>query len=136
MTARDLSRAAAILVAAVAIPASAQIKTEAVVFPRGKTSTTVTGTLEGDLTRDYVLRAAAGQTMTVSLASPSASAYFNVLPPGSADAAMFIGSTSGNRFSGALPATGAYTIRVYLMRSAARRGQTAPFTLTMSVTGR
>ena len=56
------------------------------------------------------------------------SAYFNVLPPGS-DEAMFIGSTSGNRFEAALPADGIYTIRVYLMRNAARRNETAQYTL-------
>lgn len=123
------------LLLGIAAPLAAQITTQAVNFPRGKSATTLTGTLKGDLTRDYVVRAAAGQTMTVSLSSANKSAYFNVLPPGSADEAMFIGSTSGSRFTGSLPASGAYTIRVYLMRAAARQGQAAAFTLSIGVTG-
>lgn len=42
---------------------------------------------------------------------------------------MFIGSTSGNTFSGELPSSGDYTIRIYMMRSAARQKKTARFTL-------
>ena len=38
---------------------------------------------------------------------------------------MFVGSTSGNRFSGVLPTDGDYAIRVYLMRNAARRNESA-----------
>lgn len=135
MQTRDLHLAIAGLAVALAAPAAAQIQTQAVVFPRGKTSTTLTGSLKGDLTRDYVVRASAGQTMTVTLSSPNKSAYFNVLPPGSADEAIFIGSTSGDRFTRRLPSSGAYTVRVYLMRNAARQGQTAPFTLNLAVTG-
>lgn len=135
MQTRELHLVIAGLAIAMTVPAAAQIKTETVVFPRGKTSTTLTGSLKGDLTRDYVVRASAGQTMTVTLSSPNKTAYFNVLPPGSADEAMFIGSTSGDRFSGRLPSSGPYRVRVYLMRNAARQGQTAPFTLNVAVTG-
>jgi len=62
------------------------------------------------------------------------SAYFNVLPPGS-DEAMFVGSTSGNRFEAELPVDGMYTIRVYLMRNAARRNETANYTLDVGIAG-
>jgi hypothetical protein len=48
---------------------------------------------------------------------------------------MFVGSTSGNRFSGVLPADRDYSIRVYLMRNAARRNESASYTLTVDVTG-
>jgi hypothetical protein len=46
---------------------------------------------------------------------------------------MFIGSTSGNQFEGILPANGDYKIRVYLMRSAARRGEAADYRLEMII---
>ena len=36
---------------------------------------------------------------------------------------MFVGSISGNQFEGRLPASGDYKVRVYLMRSAARRDE-------------
>jgi hypothetical protein len=103
-------------------------------FEPGASSATIKGQIKGDDGVDYVLGAKAGQTMNVSLKSSNASNYFNVLPPGS-DAAIFIGSTSGNDFTGALPVDGDYRVQVYLMRSAARRNETANYTLTVGITG-
>lgn len=124
--------AAALL--ALAAPAAAQIRTVPVTFAKGATSATVKGSIKGDATIDYTVSARAGQTLAVSFKPSNAAAYFNVLPPGSAEA-IFIGSTSGNSFTGTLPASGNTAIRVYLMRSAARRGESADFTLTIAVTG-
>lgn len=119
---------------ALAAPVAAQIKTVPVTFAKGASSATIKGTIKGDATIDYTVNAKAGQTLAVSFKPTNASAYFNVLPPGSEEA-IFIGSTSGNSFKGTLPASGNTTIRVYLMRSAARRGETANYTLTVGVTG-
>jgi hypothetical protein len=95
----------------------------------------VKGTIQGDQTVDYKLRARAGQTMSVKLVTRNGANYFNVLPPGSNDVAIFVGSTDGNEWTGTLPSDGEYTLRVYLMRSAARRNEAAPYTLTVGVTG-
>jgi len=111
-----------------------EIRQERVHFKAGASSATITGAIKGDQTIDYVLGAKAGQTMSVSLKSSNASSYFNVLPPGS-DAAIFIGSTSGNDFTGALPVDGDYRVRVYLMRNAARRNETAQYTLNVGIDG-
>ena len=46
---------------------------------------------------------------------------------------MFIGSVKGNQYEGILPASGDYKIRVYLMRSAARRKEVAHYRLEMIV---
>jgi hypothetical protein len=70
--------------------------------------------------------------MVVDFKHSNRSAYFNVLPPGSGDA-LFVGSSAGDRFDGALPSTGAYTIRVYLMRNAARRNEKADYTLSVKI---
>jgi hypothetical protein len=110
-------------------------KTETIKFGRGATSTVVKGQVNGDHYIDYQVRAGAGQTLSVEMKTGNASSYFNILPPGSGDVAMFIGSTSGNRFSGVLPTEGDYAIRVYLMRNAARRNESASYTLTVGVTG-
>jgi hypothetical protein len=85
---------------------------------------------------DYLVRASAGQTLTVSFKPSNPMAYFNVLPPGS-DEALFVGSSAadGSLFMTQLPLDGVYTIRVYLMRAAARRNETARYTLAVSVTG-
>jgi hypothetical protein len=46
---------------------------------------------------------------------------------------MFVGSSSGNQFEGRLPASGDYKVRVYLMRSAARRDEIADYRLEMII---
>lgn len=102
-------------------------------FAKGTSAATIKGVIKGDATLDYTLRAKAGQTMRVALKSSNGSNYFNVLPPGSNDVAIFVGSTGGNAWTGALPADGEYRIRVYLMRSAARRGESASYTLTIGI---
>jgi hypothetical protein len=122
------------LLAPVVALAGAKIREEPVHFREGQTGATLKGKIQGYETVDYTLRAAAGQSMVVILAPSNSSAYFNVLPPGS-EQALFVGSTSGNRFEGALPADGTYTIRVYLMRSAARRNESASYTLEVGVSG-
>jgi len=48
---------------------------------------------------------------------------------------MYAGQT-GEDFKGVLPTDGDYTIRVYLVRAAARRNETSNYTLTISVTGK
>lgn len=117
-----------------AIPAAAQITTTNVSFPRGATSTTINGAVKGEATQDYVVRANAGQTMTVQL-SGSQIVYFNVLPPGSNDVALHNSNMDGNVFKGTLSAGGAYKIRVYQMRATGRRGEVGNFRLTVGVTG-
>jgi hypothetical protein len=113
---------------------AAEIEVKPVHFAAGASSATVKGALVGDKIIDYRLGAKAGQTMTVTLKTNNGANYFNLIAPGETDVAFFVGSTSGNRFHGALPANGDYTVRVYLMRSAARRNEKANYTLTVGIT--
>ncbi len=115
-------------------PATAQNgqRSERVQFARGTSSKTITGAIKGDAGVRYLVGARAGQKLTVTYKPSNASSYFNVTAPG-ADAAMFIGSTSGNSYTTTIPSTGDYAIDVYLMRNAARRNETAKYTLTVSV---
>ncbi len=112
--------------------AHAQIRVVPVKFAAGKTSATLKDTLRGDLTIDYQVTVKAGQQLVVTLRAKNLSTYFNVLPP-AGDAAVFIGSTSGNQFSGTLENEGVHTIRVYLMRNAARRKESSAFTLDVKL---
>jgi hypothetical protein len=114
--------------------AQVPIRKELVHFKAGESGATVKGRIEGDETVDYVLAAQKGQSMVVTLEASNRSAYFNVTAPG-ADEALFIGSTSGNRYEGTLPASGEYTVRLYLMRNAARRGEAADYTLKFGISG-
>ncbi len=111
-------------------------RTERVYFAKGATSTVIKGQIKGYHYIDYQVRAGAGQTLSVEMQTGNGANYFNILPPGSSDVAMFVGSMSiGNRFSGVLPTDGDYVIRVYQMRNAARRNESARFTLTLDVSG-
>ena len=114
--------------------AAGAIRHESVQFAKGASEATIKGALRGDQTVDYRVRAGAGQTLTVALKGSNAQNYFNVLPPGSADVALFVGQDGGG-YKGVLPTDGDYTIRVYLMRPAARRNESSNYTLTVGVTG-
>jgi hypothetical protein len=111
------------------------IRTERVKFAKGATSAVIEGQVKGSEDVDYLIRAGAGQTITVSLKVSNRANYFNVLPPGSKDVAMYAGQT-GEDFKGVLPTDGDYTIRFYLVRAAARRNESSRYTLTVSVTGK
>ncbi len=118
--------------------AAQEIRQERVQFKAGASSATITGSITGDETVDYILGARAGQTMSVTLKTSKGANSFNVLPPGSQSgsaAAIGMGETSGNAWTGTLPVDGDYTVRVYLMRSAARRHETAKYTLTVGISG-
>lgn len=129
------SIATAMFLLSAAVQAEPGIKVQQVQFKKGESGATIKAQIKGDQVIDYRLRVAAGQTMVVQFKPSNPSAYFNVMPPGSSGEAIFIGSTSGNEFSTELAASGEYTIRVYLMRSAARRNETAKFTLDIGVSG-
>jgi hypothetical protein len=112
-----------------------EIRTERVQFKKGSAEAIIKNRIKGYEVVDYLLGAKAGQTMSVHLKTSNGANYFNVVPPGS-DAAIAMGELLGNKWTGTLPVDGDYTIRVYLMRSAARRNETANFTLTVGITGR
>ena len=101
----------------------------------GANGTVIEDSIQGNEIIDYLLHANAGQRMMVVLETDNLSNYFNVMEPGSTGAAMFIGSTEGNRFEAGLPVDGDYTIRVYLMRNAARRNETADYSLAVNIFG-
>jgi hypothetical protein len=123
--------------ATVAATAAAQtaIRTQRVRFDKGASSAVIKGQVKGYADVDYLVGAGAGQTITVSLKPSNRSNYFNVLPPGSKDVAMHVGQT-GDDYTGVLPTDGDYTVRVYLVRAAARRNETSTYTLTVSVSGK
>lgn len=112
------------------------VQSKSIRFAKGSSSATVHGTIKGRNYMDYKLIAKAGQTMTVKFKTSNFSSYFNVLPPESEDVAIFVGSINGNEWSGLLDRDGSYTIRVYLMRNAARRNEIASYTLDVGITGK
>jgi len=114
--------------------AQTAIESQRVTFRAGADATLLKGQLKGDQTVDYKLRAGAGQTLTVELKGSNAQNYFNVMAAGT-DTALFIGSSSGNRFRGLLPSDGDVRVRVYLMRPAARRNESSTYSLKVGISG-
>lgn len=121
-----------VLLALVPLTTLGQITTKKVSFPKGKSSTSIAGAITGDQTIDYTVSLKENQELKVSLKANINACYFNILPPGSDAEAIFMGETEGNSFGGTMSMSGTYKIRVYLMRSAARKGTKANFTLNVS----
>ncbi len=133
-----LARHFLVMLVAFAVPAvnaADYIRTQRVKFERGASSAVVEGSITGYEIVDYVLGAGKGQYMNVSMATQNTATYFNILAPGESEVAFFIGSSSGDQYEGTLPASGDYKVRVYMMRSAARRNEKANYRLEMIITG-
>lgn len=127
--------AAALLLPSVAL-ADDERREVRVQFDPGKSGTVIEDQITGYAFVDYLLGARAGQRMTVSMSTDNLSNYFNLIAPGESDAAFHIGSVTGNEYAGTLPEDGDYRIRVYLMRNAARREETATFRLSVQIAGK
>lgn len=119
------------LTLSLAAPLLAQSR-ERVNFAIGNDNTAVESSITGNEYRDYVLGASAGQTMSVSLITEG-SAYFNILPPGSEDVAIYNSSIYGNDASIQLPEDGDYVIRVYLMGNDRDSNHTVPFMVSVTI---
>lgn len=91
---------------------------------------TLRGKIRGYDTAEYKVTVRQGQALAVGLKTSSRSNYFNVTPPG-AQEASFIGSIKGLDYRDKAGQDGEYTISVYLMRNAARRNESASYTLTV-----
>ncbi|NDV49725.1 MULTISPECIES: SH3 domain-containing protein [unclassified Salipiger] len=127
--------AALCLAATLATPALSQpMETRQVQFDAGTSGTVIRDSITGYEGIDYKLGASAGQRMVVDLNTSNLSNYFNIMAPG-ADSALFVGASDGTHFDGILPANGEYTIRVFLMRNAARREETADYSLSIHIGG-
>lgn len=117
------------------MPALSQdVVTERVQFPSGSSGTVINNTIQGYESVEYMLGASSGQRMVVDLETSNSSNYYNIWAPG-ADSALFVGASKGDHFDGILPASGDYRIQVFLMRNAARRDETANYSLSLHIGG-
>jgi len=136
--------AAALAFSAIGATAQEDTRTVEVHFAPGTTGISETDRIKGYQSVLYKVGAEAGQTMDITLSTEHTSTYFNVYAPGSGpgDQALAVSQFTENtmipdinRFSGTLPASGEYTISVYMMRSAARRDEVAEYVMDISVVG-
>lgn len=135
--------AVALLLPAPIVLAQGNMRTEAVTFAAGTSGTTIGGTITGREFVVYKIGAEAGQRMEIRLSSDNGATYFNVYEPGRGpgDEALAVSEQTGpmvpdlNAFDATLPSSGIYSVSVYLYRNAARRGETARYSLDISITG-
>lgn len=114
--------------------AADKVTTLPVQFAKGMQSFSTSHTLLGYDSINYTLDAKAEQSMRVSL-SGSSNVGFNIYAPGDIPGvATALGSGSlGQDWNGILPASGTYTVQVYQVRAAARRGAQAAYAITFAI---
>jgi hypothetical protein len=118
-----------VLIQAAAAMAS-QKQPQRIRFERGKSSATIHGHLAGFDTQDYVVGARAGQQMDIRLTASNPETYF-VLYSIKGNATDM---NETDHYSLETTESGDYVIRVFMMRSAARRkGAASNYTLTISI---
>jgi hypothetical protein len=94
-------------------------------FARGRTTTVERGSVHRGMSHDYLLKAGAGQTMTVHLAARGG-VSFDILTPGESDTLV-----QGTKdWSGDLPRSGNYRINVLPDTTTER---SIPYTLEVTV---
>ncbi|NJR40846.1 MAG: SH3 domain-containing protein [Leptolyngbyaceae cyanobacterium CSU_1_4] len=101
---------------------------ERVSFARRTSAATVGGTVQGTQTRDYVLNAALGQTLRISTIGTSQFLQVQVFAP---DGTLLY--TGSRDWSGILPSTGDYRIRVRLVPEAQQPNTIGEYSLTIAV---
>jgi hypothetical protein len=117
-------------------PALSEVRKERVQFKAGASGTTIQGKIKGGQVVQYLIRANAGQNISLAFNSDNGGASFNLFAPGKVpgkDAAMVIGSNAGNAYEGILPADGDYTIQVGLIRNSVRNNEVANYRLKIFI---
>ena len=100
-------------------------------FAPGRSSVSLTGQVQGYRTNDYLLRANAQQRLTIRLSSERPFTLMGVYAPNGEALCV---ETCQDQWTGILPQTGDYTIRVGLVRAEARRQGRVSYTLHVSLT--
>ena len=115
MLRRMFMSALAVAAFQLASPAYSRDSTTTIHFAHHATEATLSGSLKGYDSANFLVGVKAGQAMKVSFTPNNASCYFNVWPPGQrpggSGSAIFIGSSEGNEFAGTLSEDGSYMIQ-------------------------
>lgn len=89
--------------------------------------------LDGFNEISYVVALREGQSLQVSLASNNISNCFDIYAPG-ATKPFYVGGDSGSTHRMLARTAGDYTVKVFLLRLAARDNQSAQYTLELKLT--
>jgi hypothetical protein len=100
-------------------------------FPRVG-STGASGTVDGYRHTSYLVPIAKGQTLTVTLESPSTNAYFNVHDAADSSGFAIFNGNSGERTARLTASEDmTYVIRPFQPRASARRNEQVPYSLAV-----
>ena len=106
-------------------------RTQTLRFKPGASSANFAASLTGADKVSYKFNASKSQTMTVTFTPQHRNCYMTVAGPASKD--IFDGTMDGHDFSGKAPASGAYTIRLFLIGPAAERGDICAYGLEVKL---
>lgn len=119
-----------VLCAALTGTGIAQTK-QRVKFSTGSSYAEVKGSIRGYGYRDYIVRAAAGQSGHIRLKSANRFTVLTVFLPNGEN---LEGAAEVNEYNGELPAAGDYVVRIGMMRAEARRRNSAArYVLSISI---
>ena len=91
----------------------------------------IEGRISGEQTADYPLNLQEGQTLTVKLSTPHASTHYLLMPP-AGEEVLHNSALDGNQYQGVTKQNGKYRVQVYMLQSAAKNQETAPYDLTIT----
>ena len=91
----------------------------------------IEGRISGEQTADYPLNLQPGQSLTVKLTTPHTSTHYLLMPP-EGDEVLHNSALDGAEYKGTTKQGGKYRVQVYMLQSAAKRGETAPYNLTIT----
>ena len=130
------SMLAALLCPLMIAAAADETRTIPVQFKPGTTGADIKGASTGRESIVYTLGARSGQFLKVDLKTDNLSADFNVYIPGKGpgDDALYASALGDNSYNGQLFKDGEHKICVFLNRAAARRSETANFSLSLQIT--
>ncbi len=124
---------AATLVAPAAFPQNAERRVS-VAFAEGNATRTFEDSISDFEAVTYVVPLRKGQSLRVMLATTNASNCFDIHAPGAVKP-VYVGGDSGSTHQFQAQTSGEYLVKVFLLRLAARDGQTAQYTLELQLTG-
>ena len=129
---RALRAATLVLATALGLPGIlvAAPAEQTIAFAKGSDHATVKGKFKGpvDISREYVVNLAAGQTLLVEVKDKKQTTFFNVFPPG----APHKEGEGRSRLETKARVDGDYTIRLFLTNGAAIKGAAASYELTVT----
>ncbi len=139
---RNLAAGLALLLGTIQAEAR-DLRVERIHIPHGQQTVEVQDLIVGYEAVSYRVHGIVGETLQVNLNTADTQTYFNVYGPGQGpgDRALVVSEYSGpqvpeiNSVELDLDETGDYTVSVYMVRAAARRGEVSRFALNVSLVG-